>query len=249
MSAISNYFSDVHARLIELEQTQQAAIEATATLGAAAIRDSRPIHIYDTGHLISHEFIARTGGLAAYTALTFGASLSRENEWVADQRHPRDASGNQSARLLVEWLFEQGTIQPHDPLILSSVSGTNALIVELAQQARERGIPIVAVTGMDFSRQLVSNHTSGKRLFELADIILDNRVPYGDAALTIDGLQTPAIAWSGLAGAALMWAVTAGIIEKCVDADTIPTIYTSYNLPRGGEAYRTSREAYRTTGR
>ena len=249
MSAIANYFSDVHARLTQLEQTQQAAIDAAATLGASAIRDSRPIHIYDTGHLISHEFIARTGGLAAYTALTFGASLSRENEWVAAQRHPHDASGNDSARLLVQWLFEQGTIQARDPLILSSVSGTNVLLVELAQQARERGVPIIAVTGVDFSRQLVSNHTSGKRLFELADIVLDNQVPYGDAALTLDGLDTPAIAWSGLAGAALMWAVTAGVIEKCVDGNVLPTIFTSYNLPGGGEAYRKAREEYRTAGR
>lgn len=248
MSAVTGYFSDIHARLTELERTQMAAIAATATLGAAAIRDSRPIHIYDTGHLISHEFIARTGGLAAYTALTFGASLSRENEWVSAQRQPLDPSGGESARLLVEWLFEQGTIQPKDPLILSSVSGTNALIVELARQARERGVPVVAVTGVGFSRELVSNHSSGKRLFEVADIVLDNCVPYGDSALAIDGLDMPAIAWSGLAGAALMWAVTAGIIEECVAAHTVPTIYASYNLPGGAEAYRTSREAYRVTG-
>ena len=129
MSAVTGYFADVHARLTDLEQSQRAAIDEVATLGAAAIRDSRPIHIYDTGHLISHEFIARTGGLAAYTPLTFGASVSRENEWVSAQRHPLDPSGGQSARLLVEWLFEQGTIQPKDPLILSSVSGTNALLV------------------------------------------------------------------------------------------------------------------------
>lgn len=249
MSAVTGYFSDVHARLTDLEQTQRAAIDEAATLGAAAIRDSRPIHIYDTGHLISHEFIARTGGLAAYTALTFGASVSRENEWVSAQRHPLDPSGGQSARLLVEWLFEQGTIQPKDPLILSSVSGTNALLVELAQQARERGVPVIAVTGVSFSRELVSKHASGKRLFELADVVLDNRVPYGDSALTIEGLNMPAIAWSGLAGAALMWAVTAGIIEQCIAAHTVPTIYTSYNLPGGEETYRTSRETYRTTGR
>ncbi|MBG6107390.1 sugar isomerase domain-containing protein [Frigoribacterium sp. CG_9.8] len=249
MSAVTEYFSDVHTRLTELEESQRVTIAATATLGATAICDGRPIHIYDTGHLISHEFIARTGGLAAYTALTFGASLSRENEWVSAHRRPVDPSGGSSARLLVEWLFEQGTIQPKDPLILSSVSGTNALIVELALQAREREVSVIAVTGVDFSSELHSNHGSGKRLFEVADIVLDNRVPYGDSALAIDGLAMPAIAWSGLAGAALMWAVTAGIIERCLAAQTVPTVYTSYNLPGGEETYRTSRETYRMTGR
>jgi uncharacterized phosphosugar-binding protein len=248
MSAVADYFSDVNARLAELERTQAAAIDAAATLGAAAIRDRRPIHIFDTGHLISHEFIDRTGGLAAYTSLSFGATLGRENQWIAATRAQLDPSGGQSAHILVDWLFEQGTIQPGDPIILSSVSGTNALVVELAQQARERGVGVIAVTSVNFSRELVSSHSSGKRLFELAHLVLDNGAPYGDAALAIEGLDTPVAAWSGLAGAALMWAVTVGIIEKCVAADIVPTIYTSYNLPGGGERYRAARENYREFG-
>ncbi len=248
MTAAGDYFADVHARLTELEQTQSAAIDATASLGAAAILDRRPIHIFDTGHLISQELIDRTGGLAAYTALSFGATLARGNEWVAAERDQVDPSGGRSAKLMVEWLFEQGTIQPGDPLILSSVSGTNTLVVELAQQARDRRVSVVAVTGVSYSGELVSNHTSGKRLFELADIVLDNRVPYGDSALKIQDLDTPVAAWSGLAGAALMWAVTAGIIEKCVAAGTVPTIYTSVNLPGGGERYEVARARYRASG-
>jgi len=248
VSAVANYFLDVHTRLAELERTQAAAIDKAASLGAAAIIDRRPIHIFDTGHLISHEFIDRTGGLAAYTSLSFGATLGRENEWIATRRGQVDPSGEQSAHLLVKWLFEQGTIQPGDPLILSSVSGTNTLVVELAQQAHEHGVSVVAVTGVDFSRELVSNHSSGQRLFEVADCVLDNGAPYGDAALTIEGLDSPVAAWSGLAGAALMWAVTVGIIEKCVAANTAPTIYASYNLPGGGERYLASRAQYRESG-
>ena len=248
MSAVADYFSDVHARLEDLARSQAEAIEASAALGSAAILASRPIHLFDTGHLISHEFIDRTGGLAAYTALSFGATLARGNEWVAAERGQLDPTGERSASLLVEWLFEQGTIQPGDPLILSSVSGTNTLVVELAQQARARGVSVVAVTGVGFSGELASNHSSGKRLFELADVVLDNRVPYGDAALAIDGLDAPVAAWSGLAGAALIWAVTVGIIEKCVAAGTAPTIYTSYNLPGGGEQYGAARARYRESG-
>ncbi|MBC7591554.1 MAG: sugar isomerase domain-containing protein [Salinibacterium sp.] len=248
MSAVADYFSDVHARLDDLARSQANVIEEAAALGSAAILARRPIHVFDTGHLISHEFIDRTGGLAAYTALSFGATLARGNEWVAAERNPLDPTGERSASLLVEWLFEQGTIQPGDPLILSSVSGTNILLVELAQQARARGVTVVAVTGVDFSRELSSNHSSGKRLFELADVVLDNCVPYGDAALSLDTLDAPVAAWSGLAGAALMWAVTVGIIEKCLAAGTVPTIYTSYNLPGGGEHYAAARARYRESG-
>ena len=248
MSAVADYFADAGARLADLERTQGAAIDAAAALGAAAIGDGRPIHIFDTGHLISHEFIARTGGLAAYTALEFGATLDSGNEWIAAERGRLDPSGERSAQLLVEWLFEQGTIAPDDPLVLSSVSGTNLLVIELAIQARARGVAVVAVTGADFSGELASSHSSGKRLFEVADVVLDNCVPYGDAALAIAGLDTPVAAWSGLAGAALMWAVTAGIIERCVAAGVVPSIYTSYNLPGGGATYAATRAHYRKTG-
>lgn len=248
MSAIADYFADAGARLADLARTQSAAIDATATLGADALLDRRPIHIFDTGHLISHEFIDRTGGLAAYTALSFGATRTGANEWVEAERSQVDPSGGTSARLLVEWLFEQGTILPGDLLILSSVSGTNQLVVELATQARAQGVSVVAVTGAEFSGELTSSHSSGKRLFEVADVVLDNGVPYGDAALTIDGLDTPVAAWSGLAGAALMWAVTAGIVEKCLAIGTVPSIYTSYNLPGGGQKYLATRAHYRETG-
>jgi uncharacterized phosphosugar-binding protein len=248
VSAVADYFSDVHARLAELERSQSVAIDATASLGAAAILDRRPIHIFDTGHLISHEFLDRTGGLAAYTALSFGATLARGNEWVVAERSTVDPNGERSAHLLVEWLFEQGTIQSGDPLILSSVSGTNVLVVELAQQARERGVSVVAVTGVSFSRELASNHSSGNRLFELADVVLDNGVPSGDAAFAVEGLDTLVAPWSGLAGAALLWAVTAGIGEKCVAAGIAPTIYTSVNLPGGAEAHAAARRRYRESG-
>lgn len=249
MTAAANYFADIRSRLDQLEQTQSAAIDAAAALGAAAIRDRRPIHIFDTGHLINHEFIDRTGGLAAYTALSFGATLGRENEWIKDQRGPRDPSGDRSAHLLVQWVFEQGTIMPGDLLILSSVSGTNSLLVELAQQAREREVRVVALTGVTFSSRLESRHPSGKRLFEVADVVLNNCVPEGDAALSIAGIDTPVAPWSGVAGAILMWAVTAAIAQKCTDAGCDPTIYTSYNLPGGAERYAAARARYRERGR
>ena len=248
MSAVAAYFLDIRDRLIKLERSQSVAIDLAASFGAAAITDQRPIHVFDTGHLISHEFIDRTGGLAAYTALSFGATVARGNEWVSATRSAVDPTGEASARLLVEWLFQQGTILPGDPLILSSVSGTNTLVVELALKAREMGATVIAVTGADFSRELASAHSSKKRLFEVADVVLDNCAPYGDAALTIEGFDSPVAAWSGLAGAALMWAVTAGIVEKCTAAGIVPTVYSSYNLPGGGDQYAASRLAYRASG-
>ena len=248
MTAINNYFDDARARLTELASTQTKAIEKVAHLGADAIALKRPIHIFDSGHLISHEFIDRTGALAAYTALTFSGALNRGNPWVNSERHPADLSGEASARLLIRWVIEQGTLQPGDPLIISSVSGTSAAVVELARQSREYGLTVIALTAIDFSSTLDPIHSSHSRLFENADIVLDNQAPYGDAALGVAGVEAKVAAWSGVSGALLMWAVTVGIVEQCAARGIQPTIYSSYNLPGGGAKYESARRIYESSG-
>lgn len=248
MTAINNYFDDARARLTDLASTQFNAIEEVAQVGAEAIVLARPIHIFDSGHLISHEFIDRTGGLAAYTALTFSGALSRGNPRVNSERHPTDPSGEASARLLIRWVIEQGTLQPGDPLIISSVSGTSATVVELARQSREYGLTVIALTAVDFSSALDPIHSSHSRLCENADIVLDNRAPYGDAVLDIAGVGAKVAAWSGVSGALLMWAVTVGIVEQCAARGIQPTIYSSYNLPGGGAKYEGARRSYESSG-
>ena len=248
MTAITDYFDDARGRLTDLASTQMNAIEKVAQVGAEAIGLARPIHIFDSGHLISHEFIDRTGGLAAYTALTFSGALSRGNPRVNAERHPVDPSGEASARLLIQWVISQGTLQPGDPLIISSVSGTSAAVVELARQAREYGLTVIALTAVDFSSALDPIHSSQSRLFENADIVLDNRAPYGDAALDVAGVDAKVAAWSGVSGALLMWAVTVGIVEQCATRGVQPTIYSSYNLPGGGMKYENARRSYESSG-
>lgn len=248
MTAAARYFDELQTRFAGLAERQHDAIMSAARIGARALGEQRPLHIHDTGHLVNHELIARTGGLVAYTALNFGADLDRENEWVSDSRSPAGSS-EESARALIEWLFLQGTIVAGDVLFLSSVSGTNVLVVELARQARSRGVSVIALTGREFSAGLTAAHSSGTRLFENADVVLDEEVPRGDAFLELSGLENAVVPWSGVAAAALMWAVTAQIVELSVAEGQIPSVYTSVNLPGGPEAYARTRARYRELGR
>ena len=248
MSAADRYFAELQERFAGLAERQRDAIRAAGELGARALVERRPLHIHDTGHLVNHELIARTGGLAAFTALAFGATVERENEWIADTRGAA-GSAEDSARALVDWLFLQGTVIAGDVLFLSSVSGTNVLVVELARQARRRGVSVIALTGAEFSAGLAAQHSSGTRLFENADVVLDEEVPRGDAFLTVDGLESAVVPWSGISAAALMWAVTAEIVEGCVRAGLPPTVYPSVHQPGGPEAYARTRADYRELGR
>lgn len=248
--AIDGYLAALSGRLAELERDEVPALDAAADACARALAQKHVIHLHDTGHLISHEMIARTGGLVAYTPFTYGGALDNSNIHRAAQN---GAAGSQGGRLeaeraLLEWVFAQKTLQPGDVLIIGSVSGTGWRLVELALEVQKRDITVIALTAPAHSSRLASQHPSGKRLFEVADIVLDNHAPYGDSFFEIEGFDTRVAAISGIAAAILMWALTVGIVERLVAQGLEPSVYTSVNLPGGPAAVERVEARYRDLG-
>ena len=74
-------------------------------------------------------------------------------------------------------VFENGQLRPGDVLFVGSVSGKTANVVELALQARANGLFVIALTALDYSAKLISEHPSGKRLYEAADLVLTTARP------------------------------------------------------------------------
>jgi uncharacterized phosphosugar-binding protein len=115
-------------------------------------------------------------------------------------------------------------------LVVISNSGRNAVPVEMAIEARRRGIPVVAVTSLAYSRQVTSRQASGKKLYEVADVVIDNCAPWGDATVKLPGVPQPVGPLSTVAGAALMQAVMVGVAERLVGKmDPVP-VFWSGNL-------------------
>ena len=118
-------------------------------------------------------------------------------------------------------------------ILVKSVSGKTANVVELALRAREHGLFVIAITALAYSSKLESEHPSGKHLYEAADLVLDNHAPFGDAMLEVEGLDYPICPGSGIGAATVMWAVVAGIIEEMLSRGLQPTVYPSVNRPEG----------------
>lgn len=248
--AIARYFADLGERLAELGRDEAAALDVAADVCARALAGKHVIHLHDTGHIVSHEMVRRTGGLVVYTPFTYGGALDNPNLYRAGQN---GASGSLDKRLaaeraLLEWVFAQATLQPGDVLIIGSVSGAGWRLIELALQAKERGLTVIAITAPAHSGRLAPQHPCGKRLFEVADIVLDNHAQYGDSFFEIDGFETKVAAISGLAAAALMWALTVGVVERLVAQGIEPSVYTSINLPDGPAAVERIEARYRELG-
>jgi uncharacterized phosphosugar-binding protein len=248
-TAIPAYFDALQDKLAELARDEAPALARAADVCAEALASRNVLHLYDTGHLISHEMVGRTGGLVAYTALSFRGVLDNHNLWRAGQPSERSREGELAAeRALLDWVFAQGTLRRGDVLIIGSVSGTGMRLIELAERARAHGLAVIAVTALAHSSHLASEHPSGKRLFDVADVVLDNHADYGDSFFSVDGLERAICPFSGVAAASLLWALTAGIVERLVVRGLEPSIYTSIHLPGGPAAVEQVEAAYRRKG-
>ncbi len=248
MSA-ERWYATAEEVLAKIRTTQTEAIRRAAQLIAEAAAGGGGLHIYDTGHC-QHEPLHRAGGLYMMRPLRFGlnvestASPKRAQQAAEKQRQARQQADEQTVKLAME----RSALLPGDALIVNSVSGKAALPVQVALSARERGLRVIAITNVTYSKAVESQHSSGKKLFEVADVVIDNCGVVGDAAVDIEGMDTKAIPTSGLTFCYIIWALTAEAIAQMTARGLKPHVYRSVNLP-DGEAFNAKAEAeYKESG-
>jgi len=240
---ISDYFDAIASRIAEIRDRESGKIAEAVRVCADSIARKGVIHIHDTGHMLNSELIHRAGGLALLTPFSFNLNVSNPNIF----REKAGPATNLTPETIALAL-RRSNIKPGDVLFVGSVSGKSENAVELAVQAKGMGVTVIALTSLEYSSQLESQHPSGKRLFEAADIAIDNHAPYGDAMLDVPGLDARACPASGIAAACIMWAVTAGIIENLLERGIAPTVFRSVNGPGGPEDVKARQERYRELG-
>lgn len=224
---IEQYFTKIRALIDEIAADPEP-IRQAAKLCAGAMANGGVVHVFDSGHMISSELINRAGGLVAMSALSIGLNVINPVKARADRAPESTLSYG-----YIEHIFETNQLREGDVLFVGSVSGKTANVVELALQARRRGLKVIAITALAYSAKLASEHPSGKHLYEAADMVLDNHAPYGDAMIAVEGLDYPVLPASGMGAAAVMWAVAAGIMEEMLAMGLKPTVFPSVNRPDG----------------
>jgi uncharacterized phosphosugar-binding protein len=243
------WYARVDEVLAKIRTTQAEAIRQAAQLIAEAAAGGGGLHIYDTGHC-SGEPLHRAGGLYMMRPLRFGFNVeSTASPKRAESAAERRRAGRQeSDERIVELALDRSALMPGDALIVNSVSGKSALPVQVALSARERGLRVIAITNIAYSSAVESQHSSGKKLFEAAEVVIDNCGVVGDASLEIEGMETKAVPTSGLTFCYIIWAITAEAIAQMTARGLKPHVYRSVNLP-DGEAFNAKGEAeYRETG-
>lgn len=235
---IEHYFEAIQAKIAEIAG-QTEPIRQAAKVCADALEKGGVIHIFDSGHMVSHELIFRAGGLAAFSPLFFNLNVTNT---VRTRKAVDLPPGNSLSFGYIQHVFETNQLRPGDVLFVGSVSGKTANVVELAIQARAHGLTVIALTSLAYSSKLTSEHPSGQHLYEAADLVLDNHAPYGDAILDVEGLEYPICPSSGIGAAVILWAVAAGMVDEMLSRGLTPTVFPSVNRPDGWTVVKKAEE-------
>jgi uncharacterized phosphosugar-binding protein len=132
-------------------------------------------------------------------------------------------------------IFEHVRAQPQDVFLVISNSGRNAVPIDFAWAAQEHGHKVIVETCVEFSLSQPSRHSSGKRLLDYADVILDNHTPFADVVVKVDGMQPGLGSASGIAGSMLVHAVLVEAAIQIQARGIEPPVFMHGNLDGGME--------------
>jgi uncharacterized phosphosugar-binding protein len=207
------------------------ALRDAAKIMAEAIAQGKRIFAFGCTHssLPIQDLVYRAGGLMLINPL-FGPGIAS-----LDVRPATMSSAIERLQGYAQALLDNNPIGAGDVLILVSVSGRNAVPVEMAQLARERGIKVIGVTSRVYTDAFASRHPSGKKMYEFADVVLDNKVDQGDAMLRAEGVPQKFCPASGVTSTALLQALVAATVEELLARGITPPIFLAANVDGGAE--------------
>lgn len=226
MTAATVYLDTLRQLLADSGQRAAAEMEAAAQRIADSLSTGGVLHVFGTGHsqLVALELAERAAGLAAVNAMAVPALSPVDG---------RRAAATERLAGYGSLVVEHEDLRAGEVLVVVSNSGINAVPVEVAAAARERGLFVVAVTSRAHSLAAGSRHPTGLRLLDVADLVLDTGVPPGDAAVALPG-GPPTGPLSTVTAAAMLHAVTSRAAELMAAAGDEPPVLTSQNLDDHG---------------
>jgi len=226
---MDQYFSEMKKVLEKIEKTQRENIIKAADYVVESITNDGMWYIIDTGHMLMHEAVGRTGGMMAIRPIKINCEINNPTRY-------RDSGGRKKISYdmvpgFPEFVLSQCNIRQGDVLIIGSVSGYNNLPVQLALAARSMGVKTIGITSVEYSSKLKSVHPSSLRLFEAVDVVLDNCTNYSDTLVHVPELDRGICPASGIAASYLIWALQSTVVEKLIRKGLTPSVYISNHMP------------------
>jgi len=224
------YLRAIIQLLEEVQRTQVEAIEQAAQAVARCIQEDHLVYVFGASHagILAQELFYRAGGLVPVNPIL-------PPGLVTDVRPVTMTTRLERLPGLGKQIIAETPLEAGDVLMVHSVSGRNAVAVEVAQAGRERGAYVIAVTSLQYSGAVQPRQAGMPRLFEVADLVLDDCVPAGDALVELTGLVQRVGPASTVIGAAMLNAVIVRTVELLLERTGEAPVFVSANLDGGEE--------------
>ena len=253
MNAAIQYYEASIELLQRIRETQLPALERAATICADSIEKRGLVFLFGSGHsrMMCEEMIPRQGCFVGFYAIVHVPITTYAD--IIGPNNLRTPLLLEKQEGYAEEILRGFKFGPHDAMIIISTSGIRPVIVEMALGARRRGMPVIALCSVRHCSSAGSGHSSGQKLTDIADVVLDNQAPEGDCTVEIPGLEWRTGPTSTLCGAMLINMLRCATAQKLVERGLKPEMLPSHQfvgsaaadaaekqLERFYEAYRRS---------
>jgi len=250
MNAAVSYFEKATALLREVREQELGAIEQAAEVCASSIAQGGLVFLFGNGHsrMLCEEMTPRQGCFPGFVAVV-ELALSNHADIIG-------ANGLRAPLYLekyegyAEEILKGFRFGPHDAFIVISTSGIRPVVVEMAAGAQQRGMPVIGIVARRHCEASPAAHSSGKKLIDVADIVIDNHCPPGDCVFEVEGLEWRTGPVSTVTGAMIVNMLRCEVAERLVARGVKPELLPSHQfvgnasaadqLERFYEAYRRS---------
>ena len=223
---LDKYNEAVDALIKKVRTTQKDNIIKAGEMIADTVAGGGNIYLSSICHMIEWDLISRGGGPTFYRHFSWKMDVEKNGR-------KREGTFEDYPWGMAEFAIKSSDMKKGDIIMVSSVSGRTKPVVDLAYEAKKLGIKVIAFTSMEYTKAVDAVHPSGKKLYEIVDLAIDNCAPSAEAMIDAPGIEAKFAAASGIACDILLWSMTSVAVEKLQEKGITPGILKSANFPGG----------------
>ena len=229
METAARFFEHAQQKLQQVLEHEMPNIQKAADFVTESCKQGGKFYVFGSGHshMIAEELYLRAGGLALVHGILPPELML----------HQMSTKSTYLERLegYAQGMVELYRVEEKDTIMVISNSGRNAVPVEMCLAAKAKGAKVIALTSMQHSGNCTSRHSSGKKMYEIADVTIDNWCALGDASFYVEGLDSAVGPTSSITGIAIAEALACQVVDNLVKAGIEPPVFKSSNVD-GGDA-------------
>ena len=229
MNTAARYFAYAQLKLQEILEHEMPNIQKAADFVTESCKNGGKFYVFGSGHshMVAEELYLRAGGLALVHGILPPELMLHEM--------PNKSTYLERVEGYSQALVELYRVEEKDTVMVISNSGRNAVPVEMCLAAKAKGAKVIAMTSMKHSSGCTSRHSSGKKMYEIADVTIDNCADPGDAGFPIEGLNSTIGPTSSVTGITIAQALVCQVVDNLVKAGIEPPVFKSSNVDGGDE--------------